>query len=302
VIQAPFPPTQRSVSAGLLVAASIAAGLLISGLVVLILATLRETFLSPEQAERALELPVLNAPVALGGGGARRGSGSSGQRALHMAYGRMIAAIDASTNAPSKIAMALSFSKDDGLLQVIRGVAIELEHRSSKPVLVLDMASAPDAPLYGQPNAQGLLTWTGSGAANNAGSSAGNSTSAHSELATQRADDLVFEAVERHNIVVARPKSGMLPSSWQHTAALFDALRESHDYVIVHAPPASESFTGIENAPLADATVLAVRAEVSRKPILLDLKTQVQDAGARLIGIAMTHRRGYIPQIIYRFF
>jgi uncharacterized protein involved in exopolysaccharide biosynthesis len=306
VIQAPFPPSQRSVSASLIVSASVAAGLLISALVVLIMASMRETFLSPEQAERSLLLPVLNAPVMLGGGGARRASaaGATGaispdaaipaSRPAHMAYGRMIGAINASTDSPSKVIMALSFGKNDGLLSVIRGLAVELEHRSTKPVLVLDMASGADAPLYGQPNAQGLLTWSGHGTQ---GRGAG-ATSAE----VNASSGLVFERVERHNIVVARPENGTFPTSWQQAGSLFDTLREAHDYILVHAPPASQSFAGIENAALADATVMAVRAEVSRKPVVLGLKAQVLDAGGRLIGIALTHRRGYIPDFIYRFF
>ena len=301
VIQAPFPPSQRSVSASLIISASVAAGLLISALVVLVMASLRETFLSPEQAERSLLLPVLNAPVMLGGGarrpGAARASADAAQaasRPAHLAYGRMIAAINASTDTPAKVIMALSFGKNDGLLSVIRGLAVELEHRTTKPVLILDMASGADAPLYGPPNAQGLLTWSGHGGQSRAASAAPTDIAA--------SGGLVFESVERHNIVVARPESGSFPASWQQTTTLFDTLREAHDYIVVHAPPASQSFAGIENAALADATVMAVRAEVSRKPVVLGLKTQLLDAGGRLIGIALTHRRGYIPNFIYRFF
>ncbi|CAG9258177.1 uncharacterized protein involved in exopolysaccharide biosynthesis [Paraburkholderia unamae] len=298
VIQAPFPPSQRSISASLIVSASVAAGLLISALVVLIMASLRETFLSPEQVERSLLLPVLNAPVKLSGAGAPGAVSPDGalpaSRPAHMAYGRMIAAINASTDAPSKVIMALSFGKNDGLLSVIRGLAVELEHRSTKPILILDMASGTDTPLYGQPNAQGLLTWSGHGAPeHDAHAKPGDVTTS---------GGLVFESVERHNIVVARPESGLFPSSWRQATSLFDTLREAHDYIVVHAPPASQSFTGIENAALADATVMAVRAEVSRKPVVLGLKAQVLDAGGRLIGIALTHRRGYIPAFIYRFF
>lgn len=301
VIQAPFPPSERSVSSSVIVSASVAAGLLIAGLVVLILSSLRETFLSPEQAERSLLLPVLNAPVMLGGTRrpgasdiASTDAGKAGRRPAQLAYGRMIAAVNTSTDAHAKVVMAVSFSNNDGLLQVIRGLAVELEHRSDKPILILDVASAADTPLYGPVNAQGLLPWPGHDAA-------GDETAVLPPDAAA-AHGLVFERVEGHNIVVARPQSGTLPSSWRQTTSLFDALRQSHDYIVVHAPPASQSFTGIENAALADATILAVRAEATRKPVALALKTQVQDAGGRLIGIALTYRRGYIPGFIYRFF
>ncbi|WP_322013165.1 hypothetical protein [Paraburkholderia sp. J12] len=301
VIQAPFPPSDRNVSGGVIVSASVAAGLLISALVVLVLASLRETFLSPEQVERSLLLPVLAAPLSLGGvrrpspsGTAGSDAGNAPPRPAHLAYGRMIASINASTDSPAKVVMALSFSQNDGLLPVIRGLAVELEHRSAKPILILDMASAPNAPLYGPLNAQGLLPWPGHGGI--------HEHAAALPADTGHANDLLFERVEGHNIVVARPRSGLFASSWQQTSSVFEALREAHDYIVVHAPPASQSFAGIENAALADATLLAVRAEATRKPVALTLKTQVQDAGGRLIGIALTHRRGYIPDFIYRFF
>ncbi|WP_174991108.1 GumC family protein [Pandoraea anapnoica] len=313
VIQAPFPPSQRSVSASLLIAASIAAGLLISALTVLILSSLRETFLSPEQVERALLLPVVNAPVLLGGD--RRGAAAAGAaggaagaganvetayaRPAHLAYGRMIAAINSSTDGAAKVVMALSTGKNDGLSSVIQGLTSELEHRSGKPILILDIASTPDSPMYGKPNAQGLLEWPSNGGSGTASVEAVKPTGADESSVLA---DLTFTRVDRHNIVVAQPHSGAVPSSWQLVTRLFDALRESHDYIVVHAPPSSQSFTGIENAPLADATVLVVRAEATRKPVIAGLKAQVEDAGGRLIGVALTHRRGYIPSFIYRFF
>lgn len=310
VIQAPFPPSQRSVSASLLIAASIAAGLLISALTVLILSSLRETFLSPEQVERALLLPVVNAPVLLGGD--RRGAAAAGAaastganvepayaRPAHLAYGRMIAAINSSTDGVAKVVMALSTGKNDGLSSVIQGLTSELEHRSGKPILILDIASTPDSPMYGKPNAQGLLEWPSNGGSGTTSVDAVKPTGTdESSVLT----DLRFTRVDRHNIVVAQPHSGAVPSSWQLVTRLFDALRESHDYIVVHAPPSSQSFTGIENAPLADATVLVVRAEATRKPVIAGLKAQVEDVGGRLIGVALTHRRGYIPSFIYRFF
>ncbi|MBB3259191.1 uncharacterized protein involved in exopolysaccharide biosynthesis [Paraburkholderia bannensis] len=314
VIQAPFPPSVRSIPASLIVMSAVAAGLVISALVVLVLASTRETFLSPEQVERSLLLPVLAAPLMLSGTTAtRRGAGAPGlatveppvrSRPMHLAYGRMIAAINASTDANSKIVMALSFSKNDGLQAVIRGLTAELEHRSARPVLVLDMASAPDAtPLYGQPDEQGLLGWPGHAAARDrAANASADSTDSAAGSHALSTDGLIYERVDGHNIVVARPRSGMFPASWQQTRELFDALRARHDYIVLHAPPASQSFAGIENAALADATIMAVRAESTRKPVALGLKTQVLDAGGRLVGLALTHRRGYIPDLIYRFF
>ena len=48
--------------------------------------------------------------------------------------------------------------------------------------------------------------------------------------------------------------------------------------------------------------VLVLRAEVTRKPLVQGLKQQVLDDGGKIVGIAMTYRRAYIPAIFYRFF
>lgn len=299
VIQAPFPPSERVVSGGMIIEAAIAAGLVIAGLVVLILASLRETFLSPEQVERSLLLPVLNAPVAVGGGPARRAAmfgaaaadgARPGPRPRQMDYGRMIAAINTSTDARSKVVMALSFAENDSLSAVIWGLAGELAYRAATPVLILDLAST-QAPVY-----------DASGAPEALARDARRDAAAFKVPEAAGASGLAFEPLPRHNLVIARPAGGSLPSSWEQTEQLFNSLRQAYDYVIVHAPPASQSFAGIENASLADATVLAVRAEVTRKPVILALAEQVRDAGGNLIGVVLTHRRGYIPQFIYRFF
>ncbi|WP_157685125.1 GumC family protein [Robbsia andropogonis] len=301
VVQAPFPPSQRSVSRGLIIGASILAGLALSALAVLIAASLRETFLSPEQVERALALPVLNAQVQVGRNGAADRHDTT-FRPLLKAYGRMIAAINGSTDNPTKIIMALSFGPTDGLLSVIRGLAIELEPRSTKPILILDLASSAEAPLYGKPSAQGLLTWAESDLQGNTPLHQNSPDEAYVPPANVDSNGMAIAQVDRHNIVVARPNDGDFPSSWEKTRALFDSLRHTYDYIIVHAPPANQSFSGIENASLADASVLVLRAEYTRKPVILSLKEQIQDSGGRLIGVALTHRRGYIPNFVYRFF
>jgi len=63
IIQAPQPPTRRSNPPLLFVGIALLVGLLAGALAVLVRSTLRETFLSPEEVERRLGLPVLCAPM-----------------------------------------------------------------------------------------------------------------------------------------------------------------------------------------------------------------------------------------------
>lgn len=318
VIQAPLPPTRRSVSVSLLMAASVAVALAISALVVLVLASLRETFLSPEQAERSLVLPVLSAPIIMRriaarrrstvpaakqqagkpeGGGAispvrRRPRGMLSVRLAHTAYGRMASAIHGSSDTPSKVVMMLAPGKDEGVHRVIQGAAVELARRSTKPVLIFDMNSSSDASVYGQANEQGMIDWPNVERIGDARVADRNKSVAEVDL----------HPVVGQNIVIARPKSGALMSMWQRADSLFRDLSQDHQYVLIHGPSSTRSFDGIEHAAAVDAVVLVVRAESTRKPVALGLKEQVLDAGGKIIGIAMTYRQVYIPKFFYRFF
>lgn len=302
VIQAPFPPAQPSNPLSMFIAASIVAGIVLPAVTILVLASLRETFLSPEQVERVMSLPVLSAPVMPAkkdmrrwfGGGKAAGDGtllpaSYPQRIL---YGRTITAIDTSSDSPTKLVMMISFHDHEGLLEIVQGLAAELEPRSSRSILVLDMASTPDNPLYGTPNDKGELPWL-------FGSGENRSDAPPPEESVQKL--LEFLPVAGHDIIVARPREGTLTLTPHETTALFDSLRAQHDYVVVHAPPVSRSFAGVANTRLADATILVVRAERTRKPVVLGLKEQIQEAGGWIVGVILTHRKSYIPAFIYRF-
>ncbi|MBB2172631.1 GumC family protein [Gluconacetobacter asukensis] len=317
VIQAPVPPAHRNNPIGMFIAASIISGLMASALTVLVLASLRETFLSPEQVERALLLPVLSAPITpwKEKKTPRRNTilWSTINTIVHntvlrtkdaadlppyrpsmLLYGRAITAIDTISDAETKLVMMISFDQNDGLASVIQGLATELVRRSSRPILIIDLASTQDVPLYGQPNEAGMLVW---GVTNDA---------PEQDRATIPDDDphlhiFVFEPVEGYEVVIGRLRDPAFHLTSQQAANLFALFRKKYDYVIIHAPPARSSFMGVENARLADATLLIIRAEKTRKPIALGIKTQIQETGGQITGIILTDRKSYIPDRIYRF-
>ncbi|MFT8675021.1 MAG: hypothetical protein ABF990_07725 [Acetobacter sp.] len=327
IIQAPFPPSHPSNPLSMFIAASLVAGLVLPALTVLALVSLRETFLSPEQVERVLGLPVLSAPITpqvpvvsrwpfwlekaasrwpwlnkyiqrwhvltppppvVAVTGAALPSYPS-----RILYGRTINALDTSSDAPTKVVMMLSFQNSDGLLEVVQGLATELERRSSRSILIIDLASSATTALYGEPDMQGELAWpVGDG---ETGTPDATPIDAHT------LETFNFQPVAGHDIVVARSRDGSIHFAHQQVASLLDGARQRHDYVLIHAPPVSGSFVGVENARLADATILAVRAEKTRKPVVLGLKAQVQEAGGWIVGVVLTHRKSYIPAVIYRF-
>lgn len=318
IIQAPAPPTQRSNPPILFLAAALVVGIMVAAISMLVRTSLRETFLSPEEVERSLDLPVLFAPQHSAEAPQmvrelrQTLSQMQGLRQLlsppepaqplrrmpRAELGRMVSAINNSTTGTdkfSRVVLLISSRDDDGLDTVATALIEELERRSTRPVLILDLTQRGD--LYGQPDEDGLLTWPGETAPAPSWRAAAIGPASSAEAETM----FDFHPVENHYIVVGRLKSGARLPSGRQSACLFDLLRREHDYIVMRVPPVSRAFDGIEAAILADATVLGVRAEATRKPVALQMKSQVIDTGGRIVGVALTGRRSYIPAYVYRF-
>jgi Mrp family chromosome partitioning ATPase len=114
-------------------------------------------------------------------------------------------------------------------------------------------------------------------------------------------DLLSFTPVKGHNIVLAAPKDDAAFQLGQQSMQLVSALQSAFDYVVIHAPSPHESYLGVDLSSAVDATVLVVRAAHTRKPVMLTIKDQIIDAGGKIVGLAITYRRSYIPAMLYRF-
>lgn len=313
IVQAPFPPTHRSNPPLLFIAAGLVAGILVAGLSVIVLSSLRETFLSPEEVERALDLPVLIAPLSTEPPpstlerlskapliGAAFRALPKPQNATPAApppyrkndFGRLIMAVNTSSEARSKLVLLLSFRDNPALPGIIEGLVDDLERRSPRSVLLLDLTGGTQ---YGFFDTNGGLHWPG--AASLAPSAVTAQPSANAEMMESVFD---FSKVIGRRIVVGRPRPDAVMPIGLPATELFQAVRESHDFVVIHGPSAIRSFIGIETSILADATVLTVQAEETREPVAQTLKSQVLDAGGMIAGVVMTNRRSYIPNAIYK--
>ncbi|AOW25366.1 hypothetical protein AVM11_09690 [Sphingomonas melonis TY] len=133
VIEAPTPPTKRTNPPLLLIAGSIFAGILIAGAAVFIAGSLRETFLTPVEVERALGLPVLAAPVAEQGEGVARD------------YSRLIAAVDAHHQGSGRAVLLVAPSSRMSLQTAALGLGRAMARRAGARVLLVRFAS--DAPV-----------------------------------------------------------------------------------------------------------------------------------------------------------
>ena len=130
VIEAPTVPRRPLNPRPLFLAAVLLAALFITAVVVVIAASLRETFLSPFEAEKALGLPVLCDVAPRNATGTNR----------RWEFGRVIAALDSVPTGPVGKTLLLLSPQDDGELRYMaRGLVDALEPRSPGRVALVHM-------------------------------------------------------------------------------------------------------------------------------------------------------------------
>ena len=142
VVEAPTAPDRRSNPPVLFVAAGIVSGLALGGLAVLLLASVRRTYLFAEEAAAGLDLPIL--PVRERDASARR------------AYDELAAAIDAAGGG-STLLLAPTSRRD--IQQVAMGLGVALDRRAKGRVLLVRFADG--APVPSDPVRADIRTWNG---------------------------------------------------------------------------------------------------------------------------------------------
>lgn len=107
-----------------------------------------------------------------------------------------------------------------------------------------------------------------------------------------------------HNIelarLVGREENRGLTGKLIQDASFWQALRMLFGVVIIDAPAWTSSYDGIALAAKADATVMVVEAEKTRRQVAEKLRDTLRESGAKLAGVVMNKRRFYIPEQIYR--
>jgi Mrp family chromosome partitioning ATPase len=81
---------------------------------------------------------------------------------------------------------------------------------------------------------------------------------------------------------------------------LLKLTREKFGYIILDAPPVHICADSLLLSSLVDGVILVINSGRTRRPVALRAKQQLEEAGARLLGIVLNRRRFYIPGFIYR--
>lgn len=87
--------------------------------------------------------------------------------------------------------------------------------------------------------------------------------------------------------------------SAEHLKQRFGELCSAFSYVLVDAPPASESAELLMFGRLADGVVLVIEAHATRREAARKAKESLEAANVRLLGAVLNKRRFPIPGAIY---
>lgn len=77
-------------------------------------------------------------------------------------------------------------------------------------------------------------------------------------------------------------------------------MREWFDYVILDAPPVNSYAESKVMGTKVDGVILVIESGKTRKQVTIRAKQELEDAGAKLLGVILNRRKHYIPEWIYR--
>jgi protein-tyrosine kinase len=77
-------------------------------------------------------------------------------------------------------------------------------------------------------------------------------------------------------------------------------MREKFDYVILDAPPVPRFSESRVICPKVDGVILIVGSGKTRRQVAFKAKKELEDAGAKILGIIMNRRKYYVPAWIYK--
>lgn len=82
---------------------------------------------------------------------------------------------------------------------------------------------------------------------------------------------------------------------------LFSIFKKSYDLVVIHSHGALNDGMASILASVCDGTVIVIKAEATRSPVVEELKNVIIEQGGVIFGAIMSGRKHYIPQWLYKF-
>ena len=83
--------------------------------------------------------------------------------------------------------------------------------------------------------------------------------------------------------------------------ALFDELRAYYDLILIDTSPALRFSDTRILSRQTDGVVIVLRANHTRAQVAVELRKQLEEDGANVVGAMLNRRQFVIPQMFYRF-
>lgn len=77
-------------------------------------------------------------------------------------------------------------------------------------------------------------------------------------------------------------------------------MREKFDYVIFDAPPVNSYAESRVIAAKVDGVVLVIGSGETRRQVAIKAKQELEEAGAKVLGVILNRRKHYIPEWLYQ--
>jgi protein-tyrosine kinase len=122
-------------------------------------------------------------------------------------------------------------------------------------------------------------------------------------LTEQIEDEELFNRVGHGNLqVIPCGKHSSGPLSIFESIRFDEKLKimsEKFDCVILDAPPVSSVETKVMSTKV-DGVILVLESGKTRRPVAIKAKQELEDAGAKILGVILNRRKYYIPEWIYK--
>jgi len=83
-------------------------------------------------------------------------------------------------------------------------------------------------------------------------------------------------------------------------ARILKLMREKFDYVILNAPPVNSYAETKVIVKKVDGVMLIIESGKTRKQVAIKAKQELENAGAKVLGVIVNRRKHYIPEWIYK--
>lgn len=274
VVQPPTAAAKPKNAAPLWLLAGITIGAAAAAAVIVIAAVLRQTFISPNEAERTLRLPTL----AELSEGESDFDGAGG----HHEVTRLAAFIVDSATPDSKLQVVqIAAGKgEQDKVPLTLALAREFAEGWSYETLVVDLDGGAFANLASR-------------------------TAERSKMPAAGDELELIHTTTPKLWALSQPTGRDSPLTGERlplerAEAILQALRGRFQRILLIAPSDYEDYGARRLNPLVDAHILVVRAERSKAPVLRRLRDVILTSGGDMLGLVYTHRRFYIPERVYR--